>query len=217
MMAAFAAEPQGDQRRAVPRHRPPRVRDARPICRGASSAGGERALVVSRLRELGTGPRPAKRCAQDQYIEANMEDRKPETTRRFGSRASSSPAASAAETRLRTLELADGSWVDLPVIVLRGAQPGPVFYLGAAFHGDEVNGVEIATRFAGEIELARCAAQLSSCRRRTRWPCRASTATSSATFSNRRSTRARPILGSRSPATLTATSPRRSPPSSTAC
>jgi uncharacterized protein len=58
------------------------------------------------------------------------------------------------ETRLRTLELADGSWVDLPVIVLRGATPGPVFYLGAAFHGDEVNGVEIAARFAGEVDLA---------------------------------------------------------------
>jgi len=58
------------------------------------------------------------------------------------------------ETRLRTLELADGSWVDLPVIVLRGATPGPVFYLGAAFHGDEVNGVEIASRFAGDTDLA---------------------------------------------------------------
>ena len=58
------------------------------------------------------------------------------------------------ETRLRTLELADGSWVELPVIVLRGAAPGPVFYLGAAFHGDEVNGVEIASRFAGEVDLA---------------------------------------------------------------
>jgi predicted deacylase len=59
------------------------------------------------------------------------------------------------DTRLRTVELADGSWVDLPVIVLRGARPGPLFYLGAAFHGDEVNGVEIATRFASEIKLAR--------------------------------------------------------------
>jgi predicted deacylase len=58
------------------------------------------------------------------------------------------------ETRLRTLELADGSWVELPVIVLRGAQSGPIFYLGAAFHGDEVNGIEIAARFAGEIDLA---------------------------------------------------------------
>jgi len=58
------------------------------------------------------------------------------------------------ETRLRVLELADATWLELPVIVLRGAKPGPVFYLGAAFHGDEVNGVDIATRFAGEVNLA---------------------------------------------------------------
>lgn len=60
----------------------------------------------------------------------------------------------AIETRLRTIELADGSWVDLPLIVLRGARPGPVFYIGAAFHGDEVNGVEVATRFARGLDLA---------------------------------------------------------------
>jgi len=59
-----------------------------------------------------------------------------------------------AETRLRTIELADGSWVDLPLLVLRGARPGPVFYIGAAFHGDEVNGVEVATSFARSVDLA---------------------------------------------------------------
>jgi len=64
------------------------------------------------------------------------------------------------EGRLRTLELADASWVELPVIVLRGAKSGPVFYLGAAFHGDEVNGIEIATRFAGEIDLAQLSGTL---------------------------------------------------------
>ena len=58
------------------------------------------------------------------------------------------------ETRIRTIELADGSWVDLPLIVLRGARPGPVFYLGAAFHGDEVNGVEVVSRFAKELDLS---------------------------------------------------------------
>ncbi|HEX3498487.1 MAG TPA: succinylglutamate desuccinylase/aspartoacylase family protein [Stellaceae bacterium] len=58
------------------------------------------------------------------------------------------------ETRLRTIELADGSWVDLPLLVLRGARPGPVFYIGAAFHGDEVNGVEVATSFARSLDLA---------------------------------------------------------------
>jgi len=58
------------------------------------------------------------------------------------------------ETRLRTIELADGSWVDLPLLVLRGVRPGPVFYIGAAFHGDEVNGVEVATSFARSVDLA---------------------------------------------------------------
>ncbi len=60
----------------------------------------------------------------------------------------------AVETRLRTIELADGSWVDLPLLVLRGARPGPVFYIGAAFHGDEVNGIEVATGFARGLDLA---------------------------------------------------------------
>ena len=59
----------------------------------------------------------------------------------------------AVATRPRTIELADGSWVELPLIVLRGARPGPVFYIGAAFHGDEVNGVEVATSFARSFDL----------------------------------------------------------------
>ena len=36
---------------------------------------------------------------------------------------------------------------------LRGAQPGSVFYVCEAVHGDEVNGVEILSRFANEIGL----------------------------------------------------------------
>lgn len=58
-----------------------------------------------------------------------------------------------ARRRVRTLELADGSFVEIPLIVARGAQAGPVFYLGAAIHGDEVNGVEIVTRFVNELDL----------------------------------------------------------------
>ena len=56
-------------------------------------------------------------------------------------------------TRIRTLELPDGSWVEVPLIVVRGAKPGPVFYLGAAVHGDEVNGVEILSRFANDLDI----------------------------------------------------------------
>jgi len=54
---------------------------------------------------------------------------------------------------LRAAELADGSWVELPVVVVRGRQPGPVLYLGAAIHGDEVNGVEIVARVTREVDL----------------------------------------------------------------
>ena len=57
------------------------------------------------------------------------------------------------KTRIRAIELPDGSWVEVPLMVLRGAQPGPVFYIGAAVHGDEINGVEILSRFANEVDL----------------------------------------------------------------
>ncbi|MGB3536183.1 MAG: succinylglutamate desuccinylase/aspartoacylase family protein [Microcoleaceae cyanobacterium] len=33
--------------------------------------------------------------------------------------------------------------ISLPVIVINGSQPGPILWLSAAIHGDEINGVEI--------------------------------------------------------------------------
>ena len=57
-------------------------------------------------------------------------------------------------TRLRTVELADGTVIELPVMVVRGAEPGPLLYLGAAFHGDEVAGTQIVGRFASSIDPA---------------------------------------------------------------
>jgi predicted deacylase len=54
--------------------------------------------------------------------------------------------------RLPVLELVDGSRVELPVMVIRGAKPGPTFYLGSAFHGDEINGVHIVARLARELD-----------------------------------------------------------------
>lgn len=55
--------------------------------------------------------------------------------------------------RVRTLELADGSIVEIPFMVVRGAHPGPVFYLGASIHGDEINGVEIVQRSINRLSL----------------------------------------------------------------
>ena len=56
-------------------------------------------------------------------------------------------------THIRTVELPDGSWVEAPLMVVRGSQPGPVFYLGAAIHGDEINGVEIVSTVASTIDV----------------------------------------------------------------
>ena len=55
--------------------------------------------------------------------------------------------------KIPLLELGDGSGVELPVMVLRGAEPGPVCYIGSAFHGDEINGVEVVGRLARELDL----------------------------------------------------------------
>ena len=57
-------------------------------------------------------------------------------------------------TRFRAVELADGSWVEIAAMVVRGAEPGPVFYLGAAFHGDEIAGTQIVGRVASGIDPA---------------------------------------------------------------
>lgn len=57
-------------------------------------------------------------------------------------------------TRIQVAELPEGSLVEYSLMVMRGAEPGPIFYLGAAFHGDEVAGVEIVGRLASEIDPA---------------------------------------------------------------
>jgi uncharacterized protein len=56
------------------------------------------------------------------------------------------------QKRIRVAELPDGSWVELPLMVIRGARPGPVLYVGAAFHGDEVAGVEIVGRLVSQLD-----------------------------------------------------------------
>jgi len=58
---------------------------------------------------------------------------------------------SSTSTRVRVAELAEGTLVEYGVMVMRGAKPGPIFYLGAAFHGDEVTGVEVVSRLAAEL------------------------------------------------------------------
>ncbi|NIN52617.1 MAG: hypothetical protein GTN80_05570 [Nitrososphaeria archaeon] len=51
----------------------------------------------------------------------------------------------------KVLELQDGSPVAYPLILINGQREGPILYTGAAFHGDEVNGVESIRRITNEI------------------------------------------------------------------
>ncbi len=45
--------------------------------------------------------------------------------------------------------------VTMPVRVIRGRKPGPVLFVSAALHGDEINGVEIIHRLLGSKAMAR--------------------------------------------------------------
>ena len=62
------------------------------------------------------------------------------------------PPGGRARTQIDLVELADGSKVNLPVVVINGAKPGPRLYLGAAIHGDEVNGVSILSEALAKID-----------------------------------------------------------------
>ncbi len=56
------------------------------------------------------------------------------------------PAGSAIRHAIELLELADGSRVSIPLLLINGVSDGPRLYLGAAIHGDEVSGIEILFR-----------------------------------------------------------------------
>lgn len=54
--------------------------------------------------------------------------------------------------RIPILSLGDGSTMSLPLRVIHGARPGPTIYLGAAIHGDEVNGIAILSRALSQVD-----------------------------------------------------------------
>ncbi len=61
---------------------------------------------------------------------------------------------------LSVADLTIGTPVHLPVIVHRGMRPGPVMFLSAAMHGDEINSVEIVRRVLKLPALAELAGTL---------------------------------------------------------
>src|SRR5271156_6487607 len=67
---------------------------------------------------------------------------------------------SRARTQIDLIELADGSRVSLPVVIINGARPGPRLYLGAAIHGDEVNGVSILSEALAKLDPTKLAGSI---------------------------------------------------------
>ena len=61
---------------------------------------------------------------------------------------------------LPVADLYIGTPVHLPVIVHRGSTPGPVMFLSAAMHGDEINSVEIVRRVLKLPQLSELAGTL---------------------------------------------------------
>jgi predicted deacylase len=61
---------------------------------------------------------------------------------------------------IELVELADGTRISLPALFVNGAAAGPRLYLGAAIHGDEVNGVAIVARVLAQLDPARLAGSI---------------------------------------------------------
>ncbi|MCS0504627.1 succinylglutamate desuccinylase/aspartoacylase family protein [Ancylobacter mangrovi] len=56
------------------------------------------------------------------------------------------------KTRIPALELADGTLISLPLILINGVRPGPRIYIGAGIHGDEVNSVALVTKALAAVD-----------------------------------------------------------------
>ncbi len=52
-------------------------------------------------------------------------------------------AGTVAKGKLGSFYLSDGTQVDIPLIVVNGAKPGPVLWLSAAMHGQELSGIGV--------------------------------------------------------------------------
>ena len=61
---------------------------------------------------------------------------------------------------IELVELADGTRISIPALFVNGAAAGPRLYLGAAIHGDEVNGIAILARVLSELDPAALAGSI---------------------------------------------------------
>ncbi len=65
------------------------------------------------------------------------------------------PAGKLTQVELRLARLPTGMWISLPVGVLHGRQEGPVIWVSAAIHGDELNGVPIIRHLLDTLDPRR--------------------------------------------------------------
>lgn len=63
-------------------------------------------------------------------------------------------AGSKAEIELPLARLVTGTAIALPVVVFHGESEGPVLWMSAAIHGDEIAGVEIIRRVTADLDPA---------------------------------------------------------------
>src|SRR5688572_15057694 len=70
------------------------------------------------------------------------------------------PKATKRRHAIELVELADGTRVSLPALFVNGALAGPRLYLGAAIHGDEVNGVAILGRVLSQLDPSQLAGSI---------------------------------------------------------
>jgi predicted deacylase len=70
------------------------------------------------------------------------------------------PAGSVVRHTVEVAELADGTRITLPLLLINGASDGPRLYLGAAIHGDEVSGIEILGRACAQVQPQHLAGSL---------------------------------------------------------
>ena len=70
------------------------------------------------------------------------------------------PAGTRQTIELPISVLANHTPISLPVHVIHGAKPGPVFFISGVVHGDEILGVEIVRRVVGHVALRELAGTL---------------------------------------------------------
>jgi uncharacterized protein len=70
------------------------------------------------------------------------------------------PPGSTVRHTIEVAQLADGSKITLPLLLMNGVSDGPRLYLGAAIHGDEVSGIAILSQLCAQVQPTRLAGSI---------------------------------------------------------